>query len=123
MMKDSECTYLYVLAMCDSGDTGFIKVGVSDNIKRRIRSLQCGSPFKFNVRKIFHVPNAYKIEKAIQKELNDFKVLGEWFLMNNESLKIIATLSHQLHKFNIPIDNIEDEFENKLLSLVKEDEK
>ena len=68
---------LYIL---QSYKTGAIKIGISKDVKRRVKSLQTGSPYKLKV--ILILKNRADLEKPLHNKLKKYKTKfgsGEWF--------------------------------------------
>jgi len=76
----------------DSGETQYYKIGVSDDVPARIRGIQTGNPFKIKVVSIFEIHSATKVEKLIHKSMSEFKMIGEWFEINEESRAHLESL-------------------------------
>ena len=65
--------------------TGLIKIGISDNIKRRVSQLQCASGCELEV--VFCSPasdNSREIEKLAHNRFTEFRQYGEWFNMPSD---------------------------------------
>jgi hypothetical protein len=67
-----------------------VKIGSSQDIKGRLNGLQTSSPFKLMLITTIQSNNEIKLEKKIHKYLNKFRLTGEWFKINPESIKIIS---------------------------------
>lgn len=78
--------FLYVV--CTHRDGAWsspIKVGITANLKSRLRVLQTGSPHKltyFNIWDMATRPVAVMIESAFHDLQNKHKISGEWFAMD-----------------------------------------
>ena len=76
-------TYIYFIRAGNYGSP--IKIGVANNIAKRMAELQTGNPYKlvlvdwieFDSRR-----KAYDIERKIHKELSQKRMEGEWFKGN-----------------------------------------
>lgn len=73
---DFDQWWLYVLK-CGP----YFKVGISVDIKWRVKTLQSGNPFKISVTLRRRVPKVFvgRLEKLIHRGLVDFHHRGEWF--------------------------------------------
>ena len=82
--------YIY-LAKC--GDR--YKIGVSKNVETRIKQLN-NRPYKVElVASSGLIENAYKIEKELHIEYDDYRLEGEWFSLPNDSVdEIIERLEN-----------------------------
>jgi len=80
--------YFYV-AFCK----GFAKIGLTENTKTRVSSLQCGNPFPIEL--IFAVPlpreMAAKAEHEALLALNDVHWLGDWFKCTRSHAKYVVS--------------------------------
>lgn len=56
---------------------GYVKIGKTNNIKKRLYSIQNGCPLKVCVLKIIEADNT--LEKEIHKKLKGLGLSGEWF--------------------------------------------
>lgn len=64
------------------GDRGSIKIGVADNIERRIKGLQTGSPHKLNLLARIGCggrKQAYDLENQLHRRFSSYRLEGEWF--------------------------------------------
>ena len=77
-----------VYVICDGE---YIKVGISQNVKKRISQLKTGSPKELKL--LYCFDGGRYIESKIHKDLNSYKARegGEWFLYNSETIKIIES--------------------------------
>lgn len=80
MSSRSKSGYIYVIV--NENFPGFCKIGVTKNIKNRLRTYQTSSPFR-NYKVIHYIehPDCYLAEKNIQQNLKNFalSVKKEWF--------------------------------------------
>ena len=79
---------------------GQFKIGVSQNVDVRLRSIKTGNP---NVRLIYEskkIANAYKIENMIHSQLGNYRINGEWFSVP-EQINIIEIINETVKKFGI----------------------
>jgi hypothetical protein len=56
---------------------GFIKIGLTGNIRKRFMHIQTGCPVPLEL--IFYRNGDKETEKAFHENLSDFRVFGEWF--------------------------------------------
>ena len=77
-------------------NTNYYKIGFSNNIKKRIKSLQTGCPTKLKIVFINH--GCMKKEEKIQEIFKDYKVRenAEWFEFSND--KILNEAINQIKK-------------------------
>lgn len=85
------------------GNHGYIKIGVSNNVNKRLDSLQTGNPRKLTLMasiKCDTPNNAYRLEKKLHKKFKSQCIRGEWFsgMINLNSIQ---------ETFNTKPDNYE----------------
>lgn len=73
--------YVYLI-----GTDDIQKVGITNDLNRRLRELQTGNPHKLTLHHHILVEDkdALYIEKKIHLELNHRKMKGEWFKMDSK---------------------------------------
>jgi len=73
--------------------SGFVKIGISGNVTKRLRDLQSANPHLLSVKYTVNCPS-FEIASAIEKRLHNrfatFRLTNEWFNVPIE--KIIADL-------------------------------
>jgi hypothetical protein len=75
----SEQPFIYIISV---GDDGPIKVGISYSPTRRLAQLQTGCPNVLDLRwcqKLDSDKKAREAEAAVHKEMEEFRLAGEWF--------------------------------------------
>ncbi len=83
--------YIYII----SNESNHIKVGITKNLKRRLRSLQTGNGDKLTIlfSEEFDCTRKHllSVEKIIHNQLNTnlVKKHGEWYQINNDELQSI----------------------------------
>jgi hypothetical protein len=92
---------VYFIACAD-----FIKIGVSDNPRRRIAHLQSSSPFDLEL--LGDVPGDAEEEIRIQGKFAKHHVRGEWFRKHSDIIDYIAYRNRRtgLRKGNQPLQNL-----------------
>jgi|GEM_PF-3493394 len=55
----------------------FIKIGIANNPKQRLRDLQTASPVKLKI--IYTIPGTENLEKILHEIFNEYRECGEWF--------------------------------------------
>lgn len=73
-------SHVYIVQQ-DGGDC-HVKIGKANNVIKRIKALQTGSPYKLNVVKTLSAKNdidAMNIEKGIHERFHRHHISGEWF--------------------------------------------
>lgn len=61
----------------------YCKIGVADNISRRLSQLQTGNPIKLDVITVYQLDDAEYVEKLLHGDYNGNRELGEWFLLSD----------------------------------------
>lgn len=70
-----------------------VKIGVTSNAERRLKSLQTGSPFKLHCTALIPCKSkesAYDLESFLHKQLSRHRMEGEWFRQNFALKPLIA---------------------------------
>lgn len=70
--------YVYVIA---SSDNGPVKIGVSNNPQKRLKTLQTGHPLELFLKHVEETSEAFKIETILHNEYSIKGIRGEWFDM------------------------------------------
>ena len=67
--------YLYIIQSKE-----YLKIGIANNPRKRLRTLQTGNPHKLKIlNKYYCIRNANEIEKKVHYLLKPYHVRGEWF--------------------------------------------
>lgn len=80
-------SYVYMLLCRDDGPTIYVKVGMTDDLYGRLRSLRNGCPITPRRFCSMEFPSrrwALRAERALQKSLATWKAHGEWFRVPRE---------------------------------------
>lgn len=72
------------------GDDGYIKIGYSEHIKKRLRGLQGASPVKLQL--LATMNGTTKDEQDLHKRFKSYRKMGEWFEPVPELLDFINRL-------------------------------
>ncbi len=90
--------FLYIIEI---EEHNLYKVGVSADIKRRIKDIRSHVPFYCKVIYLGWFYDVYELEEQIHKHLSINKFKGEWFQCYNEDiLELINSLSYEYLKEN-----------------------
>jgi len=68
-------------------NSGKIKIGHTDDVPKRMYTLQCTSPDKLKL--LGKLSTKVATEKGLHKQFNDFRYIGEWFEPSEEILSYI----------------------------------
>jgi|TARA_S200002703_G_scaffold91696_1_gene79186 predicted GIY-YIG superfamily endonuclease len=86
--KRNESGYVYIIT--NSAFKGYVKIGVTKNIKNRLRTYQTSSPHRnYKIEHYIHHPDCYKAEQEIHEMMNYFALnkKNEWFQIDLEIAK------------------------------------
>ena len=87
---------LYIL---NQDESEYYKIGLTNNINNRLRSLQSGNPKKLNIVFIETFYLSQFLEKAVFKIYEKNYIFGEWYqLTKTEVKKLIKTLNTLITK-------------------------
>ena len=97
----------YVYFIKQSNELNKFKIGKTDNIKRRLRQLQCGNPNKLYCYSSIYCNNYDKLEKDLHSYFNNLRLNNstncEWFNVNQ---KDIDDVINKMTSLNIKKDKI-----------------
>jgi hypothetical protein len=107
ILEDTRCVYVIL-----NLETSRVKIGVSNNVSKRVESLKSSSGCELKV--IYHtffLENPFGLEMKLHKLLKDYRYLGEWFTIDHErAVKLVQKLEKE-HKlcevckmFNKPLN-------------------
>lgn len=74
-------TFVYVIGSRYKDDA-ILKIGVSNDPEKRLKTLQTSNPFKLRLlllSKRFNKADAFKAEKMLHELMKDYRLNGEWF--------------------------------------------
>ena len=93
--------YVYFI---QAGKKGAIKVGITNNVEKRIETLQIGNPYKLRVLTLIPCESrthAFEIERRIHKFFRRQNIRGEWFTGNIDMAKMnerFGSYDYRFHK-------------------------
>lgn len=100
---------------------GRLKIGISNNPEKRLKTLQTGSAEDLTLLYTSLVcSNSLEIEANVHEHFKEYLVRGEWFSSELEPIKIIKYLESQTYVLE---SNFDLSFGSKLLSLIEEQPK
>lgn len=83
--------YVYII---ENQDNGAIKIGVAQNVEKRLKQLQTGSVSELEmVYRSILCSNAFEVEKFMHEKFKDKHIRGEWF--NLDKTIVINELEKQ----------------------------
>lgn len=77
LISDDE-KYLYVIEVPQAYDS-YCKIGITSNIKQRVKQLQTGNYFKIEVTLLYDTYKAEELEKYLHNIFKESRGMGEWF--------------------------------------------
>lgn len=75
--------FVYVIGPVERTSPYLVKVGWSENVLRRRRNLQVGSPVRLEILCIIRADDS-RLEKEVHYELAEFRRHGEWFELGDD---------------------------------------
>lgn len=77
--------YVYII-----GNVGnrLYKIGISNDVSKRLRALQTGSPYALTVIEACQCEDPRSVERKLHGICSSFRLQGEWFQMNQNFLSI-----------------------------------
>jgi len=91
----SKRNFVYILS---NSDNGYLKIGVSNNVDKRISQLQTGSWAELSVEyRSMVCSNSFDIESTVHEKLRSKRVRGEWYDVSiSDAISLIESEDHQL---------------------------
>jgi len=98
-----------------------IKIGKSNNVKKRIARFQTGCPWKLIVCHTIDADDCDLLERGIHHLLREFNVHGEWFdISAEEAIKLINSVGvDRLSTIGVPDSEPPFKINEKLLAIFK----
>jgi|SRR5579872_871581 len=81
--------YVYMIGPAEPMLPYRVKIGKADDVHRRLRGLQTGSPVKLKIMWMTEHPEPYRLEAKLKASLAKQQVHGEWFELGANPLKVI----------------------------------
>ena len=85
-------------------DDVIVKIGISNDVESRLKSLQTGSAYKLHLVDTFEAGvEALKHESFIHDLYNDYRKMGEWFTFNSKFFtdKVLPQMADYFSKIEI----------------------
>lgn len=78
---------VYVIGFTDGLFPGVVKIGVTNNVKKRLQQLQTGNPWRLHAIGIMYRPDAFQYEDWLHERFAKYRMRqdGEWFDFGPES--------------------------------------
>jgi predicted GIY-YIG superfamily endonuclease len=88
--------YIYIIQM---KGTNYFKIGVSNNLNKRLSTLQTGNPVKLYIVRYYIIyTDANRLEKLLHNYLSEYHIRLEWFCISVDILKDIENI---INKHNV----------------------
>lgn len=84
----------------------FYKIGITSNIKQRIKSIQTGCPNRVEVLATFESKYARNIEGFLHRVWHHLNTNGEWFQLGKDELKEFIPLCKKMNENLIECNKI-----------------
>ncbi|RLI72248.1 MAG: hypothetical protein DRP02_02220 [Candidatus Gerdarchaeota archaeon] len=93
----SENNFKSILYLIQCGE--FVKIGVTDNLQKRIKTFQTGNPFPLKVLYARDFHNAKRIERNLHRKYKKHRHRLEWFRKEFIDFKNLTRFAvyHQYH--------------------------
>ena len=82
--KDKKKKDIYIITFDDL----HYKIGVTDKIEDRIKSIQTGSPYKLKVKILSNIKFAFEVENFMHLYFHHQNTYGEWYRLDDENIRI-----------------------------------
>jgi hypothetical protein len=103
--------YVYLI---EDIDNNRYKIGVTKNLKRRLKNLQTGNSNQIKLIDSFETEYPFRLETMLHNRFNSFHYYNEWYDLDEESIKNFSNLCNELN--NIIISLKDNHFFSKKLS-------
>ena len=101
--KKPSLKYLYFIRMVNDGI--YYKIGITVNIKKRLETLQTGSPVPLEVVFKYRSLYAESIEEKLHKYFSHYNTSGEWFKIPEDTIRNFIEYDFQSFAKTIEIEN------------------
>lgn len=75
-IKNNEIKFGYLYFITDGQ---YIKIGVSNDVDKRLKTLKTGSSQDIRLLGKYYLPNPYSVEALLHQLLKNYRINGEWF--------------------------------------------
>ena len=78
---------LYVIGFEDEQFHGIVKIGVTNNVKKRLATLQTGNPWRLEVKAMVYRSDSFQYENWLHGHFDRYRMRpdGEWFDFGSNS--------------------------------------
>jgi len=93
--------YVYLIG---NKSVGVYKIGATKSVEKRLKTNQTSCPYVLETICSFPSEYAYKIERLLHKDFNQFKkdendndIRGEWFVFSQQQIDVFLTKCQSYH--------------------------
>lgn len=83
-LHGNTAAYIYLIRAAN----GLVKIGLSSDVSRRFSQIDSASPVALELLRSAFVSNAPDLERLLHKMFSKKRQRGEWFLLNDEDVKL-----------------------------------
>ena len=87
MRSNSSPGYVYILE-----SDGFIKIGIANDVQRRIKNLQCGNPHEIRLLNSVYSNDPSTVERVLHRRLDRYNIRLEWFKLPDRITRYLASI-------------------------------
>jgi Meiotically up-regulated gene 113 len=71
---------------------GLYKIGVTNNMRARLKSIQTGNPHKATVVRCIEHPLPRSLETELHQQFSGCRMEGEWFRLDSEAVRVCESI-------------------------------
>lgn len=94
--------YVYLI---EDEENNRYKIGVTKNLKKRLRNLQTGNSNQIKVKYIYETEFPFRIEQMLHNKFSEYNELNEWY---NLPKQIVDNFDEYCNKLTIIINSLKD---------------
>lgn len=113
-MQNKQC-YVYII---EQSETGHIKIGIAEDVEKRLRTLKTGSPLPLKIAKAIPCASrdmAQGVENFLHKRYEKQWTSGEWFRMSSSEaiadLELAVQVAHHVQTERIVVKRVVERIE------------
>lgn len=88
--------YIYFIRLAG---TDYYKLGVSQNVKRRLQDINAATPFDLEILSLHYFNDVYDVEAEYKIKLSEFVQKGEWLRITD--IEIAKNIMIELHNLEV----------------------
>lgn len=82
-------SYVYIITSDEFKQDGIYKIGITNNIERRLADMQTGCPFILYALRVFGTKNPLAVEVMLHSFFDKKRLRGEWFKLDDLDIAYI----------------------------------